>query len=128
VEKNIVRGKVVSFYGGLFSGVFSRLKKTELLSRKLQAKKNLIEKGSSCFTSLEILNITSRTPVFNLRISLDICSIWWPLQNNTGQKSDKYNFPSKNNPCFLTTLNYVNTCLVKKECHCRQSCVLCSPI
>jgi hypothetical protein len=59
VEKNIVRGKVVSFYGGLFSGEFSRLKKTELLSRKLQAKKNLTKKGSSCFTSLEIFNITS---------------------------------------------------------------------
>jgi hypothetical protein len=69
---------------------------------------------------LEIFNITSWNACFHLRISLAICSMWWPLQNNTGQKSDKYNFPSKNNPCFLTTLNYVNTCLVKKECDCNH--------
>jgi hypothetical protein len=60
VEKNIVRGKVVSFYGGLFSGEFSRLKKTELLSRKLQAKEIfLTEKVPSWSTSLKSLNITS---------------------------------------------------------------------
>jgi hypothetical protein len=60
MEKYIARGKVVSIHGGLFTGVFSRLKKTELLSRKLQAKEIfLTEKVPSWSTSLKSLNITS---------------------------------------------------------------------